>query len=544
VSPVDPRTEPFGLEGHVVVMDEAFRRLERGVVYVDAGEIAAVLDTDAPPPAGLEQVPVVSTGGTIYPGLVDLHNHLSYDALPLWSVDRRFENRDRWSAGAMQEPYRKNVSGPMTVLGRTPGVIEAVVRYVEAKCLLAGVTTSQGIALFSNQGAQRFYKGLVRNVETSTTPGMPPAATRIADVEAEDATAFLHRLRTSTCLLLHLSEGTDAAAHEHFESLRLAPDEWAITDALAGIHCVALERADLDVMAERGASMVWSPLSNLLLYGATARIADAKAAGVTIGLGADWSPSGSKNLLGELKAARASDPDGDVFDDRELAALATREAARILRWEGKLGTIEPGKRADLLVLTGREGDPYDRLLRARETSVRLVAIDGIPRCGAVELMGEFSHGGPTERWSVGGSERMLALRDETADPLVADLTLREASERLEDAMKRLPQLAEELESLEAFAAPVDAAAPPTWLLLLDHEEPMGLDQRPHLPGPDGRPTAELALDLAAASTPLSQLLEPMALDPATAADDAGFAARLASQVNLPPGVGVVLEALY
>ena len=49
--------------------------------------------------------------------------------------------------------------------------------------------------------------------------------------------------------------------------------------------------------------MVWSPMSNLLLYGGTADIAAALAAGVRIGIGSDWSPSGSKNLLGELKVA-------------------------------------------------------------------------------------------------------------------------------------------------------------------------------------------------------------------------------------------------
>jgi hypothetical protein len=51
VSPVDPRAEAFGLEGHVVVMDDAFRRLDRGVVYVNAGTITDVVPTDAPPPS-------------------------------------------------------------------------------------------------------------------------------------------------------------------------------------------------------------------------------------------------------------------------------------------------------------------------------------------------------------------------------------------------------------------------------------------------------------------------------------------------------------
>jgi len=50
--------------------------------------------------------------------------------------------------------------------------------------------------------------------------------------------------------------------------------------------------------------MVWSPFSNLLLYGGTSDIARARNEGVLIALGPDWSPSGSKNLLGELKVAR------------------------------------------------------------------------------------------------------------------------------------------------------------------------------------------------------------------------------------------------
>ena len=67
--------------------------------------------------------------------------------------------------------------------------------------------------------------------------------------------------------------------------------------------------ADFQVMAANGASMVWSPFSNLLLYGQTANVAAAVAAGIAgapfkIGLGSDWSPSGSKSLFGELKVAR------------------------------------------------------------------------------------------------------------------------------------------------------------------------------------------------------------------------------------------------
>jgi 5-methylthioadenosine/S-adenosylhomocysteine deaminase len=543
--PVDPRTEPYGLEGHVVTMDDHFTELDQGVVFVTGGEIASVLPTDSPAPPGFEDAPIVHTGGTIFPGLIELHNHLTYDVLPLWNVPQRFDNRDRWSGGAMQQTYRKNISGPMTVLGRTPGLVEAVVRYVEAKCLLGGVTTSQGIALFSNQGVQAFFQGVVRHVETSKIEGMPPALTRISDVEATDAAAFLHRLESSTCLLLHLAEGTDEAAHEHFEALQIQGDDWAITSALAGIHCVALERQDFDVLAERGASMVWSPLSNLLLYGATARIDQAKAAGTLIGLGSDWSPSGSKNLLGELKVARVFDAERHVFPkDRDLVALATRDAARILRWGSKLGSLESGKRADMLILTGRSEDPYDRLLRARETTIRMVVIDGIPRSGAPDLMEGFHSGSKTESISIGESERVLDLGDPLANPIIESLSLSEATDRLRNALQELPKLAADLEHPSpALAAQLGTGAEPRWMLLLDHDEPFGLDQRPHLVGPGGMRTAEMTPDLALAP-PLSETLEPIDLDLITAVDDASFLDLLQQEINLPTPIKESLPELY
>jgi imidazolonepropionase-like amidohydrolase len=62
---------------------------------------------------------------------------------------------------------------------------------------------------------------------------------------------------------------------------------------------------------------------------------------VRIGLGSDWSPTGSKNLLGELKVARlASSP--AVFSDSELVDMVTRTAASILGWDAALGSLEAG----------------------------------------------------------------------------------------------------------------------------------------------------------------------------------------------------------
>ena len=247
---------PFALAGRVVTMGQGAPPLDHGVVYVKDDSIVDVRAAGAQPPAGFEAVTPIDTKGTIYPGLIELHNHLSYDALPLWDVPKPFTNRDQWSSGKMSDTYRKLISGPMQIVGTTPGLPEAVVRYVEAKCLLGGTTTSQGIALYSDAGIRKLYFGAARNVEATKDKALPNAATRIPDVDARDAEKFLAREKAAKgSLILHLAEGTDPTAEKHFEALHLPNGEWAVFHTLAGIHCVSLTRADYDVLAEKQASM-------------------------------------------------------------------------------------------------------------------------------------------------------------------------------------------------------------------------------------------------------------------------------------------------
>jgi 5-methylthioadenosine/S-adenosylhomocysteine deaminase len=234
---------------------------------------------------------VTQTRGTLLPGLIELHNHMPYDVLSLWQVPRHFDNRDQWSAPSNPD-YHRLVTGPMQVLGADPDVVPAIVRYVEVRALLGGTTTGQGIALAKSAIISHF-RGLVRNVESTHDPDLKPAATHIADIDSTDADHFLARISGSQKIILHLSEGIDTHAHDAFEALQLANGDWAITDNLIGIHCLALTAADFKTFGKHGGSMVWSPLSNLLLYGQTADVGEALDAGVPVALGSDWAPSGS-----------------------------------------------------------------------------------------------------------------------------------------------------------------------------------------------------------------------------------------------------------
>lgn len=446
----------------------------------------------------------------------------------------------------------------MTVIGqyqdsqdRYP-LLAPLVRYVECKSLIGGVTTSQGLKLSSNAGIQRFYRGVVRNVEQTDDPELPEAQGRIPDLDAKDARRFLARLkREDSCFLLHLSEGLTnpdgplSSARKHFLALEVAPGEWALSSKFTGIHAAGLLPSDFDVLARHGSSMIWSPLSNLLLYGGTARVDAAKTSGVTIGLGSDWSPTGSKNLLGELKVAwlHSQHALGGAFSARDIVAMATCNAARILKWDKKAGGIEAGKRTDLLVIGGTGVDPYDALIRASETDIRLVMINGIARYGVPEVMRLLVPDDQTVR--VGGQLRRLFLKQETADPDVVQVPLTAATTQLREAFRDIAQLAEEMERPRP-ARVLDARAAPVWSLALDEISECGVEMSLRFPfdDPHDFTGAQRAPSPLAAAVPLSTILKPVELDPLTVVDDEKFLEKLAHQPNVLAPIKTGLRDLY
>jgi hypothetical protein len=305
---------------------------------------------------------------------------------------------------------------------------------------------------------------------------------------------------------------------------------------------------DFDVLAAHGSSMIWSPLSNLLLYGGTARLEAAQGAGVAVGLGSDWSPSGSKNLLGELKIAWLHNQVAlnGLFKTRDLIAMATRNASQILKWQGACGSIEAGKRADILVIDGKAGDPYDALIRAKETDIRLVMINGVARYGMPAQMKALAPKVQTAK--VGGQTRHLYLEQETADPDVAQVSLRTATATLREAFRDIKKLAREAERpKKAVRRALDAATGPVWSLALDEIRDTGVDLRPRLPwsGPrDFTGPERVSRYKAVAAGMLSEILEPIKLDPLTVADDADFLSQIEAQPNVPEPVKKGLRAFY
>src|SRR5215472_10270077 len=119
----------YVLQGRIATMDDAFTVLQAGAVYVDGRNIIAVQDVGAPPPSGFAAAITAGPSGIIFPGLIELHNHLSYNALTMWSVPRKFADRGQWQDNA---DYKHRVSDPMNTIAKIDGSASA--RIARALC--------------------------------------------------------------------------------------------------------------------------------------------------------------------------------------------------------------------------------------------------------------------------------------------------------------------------------------------------------------------------------------------------------------------------
>lgn len=184
-------------------------------------------------------------------------------------------------------------------------------------------------------------------------------------------------------IVAHLAEGQRNDEYNRAE-FEYAKTFGLVRDGLVVIHGVGLDAEALAEAARAKVSIVWSPFSNLLLYGETLDVEAARKAGVNLAIGADWSPTGSRNLLGELKIARRYLDKFRIqgITDKDLVEMATVNAARALKRERVIGRVAEGYQADLLLVKKpARVNPYTALVRATQADVNLVVVSGQPLYG-------------------------------------------------------------------------------------------------------------------------------------------------------------------
>jgi len=154
-----------------------------------------------------------------------------------------------------------------------------------------------------------------------------------------------------------------------------------------GAHAVWVDDEEIALLAETGTAVSHNLASNLRVLGLP-RVADMLDAGVLVGIGTDGAPANNRmSLIDELWAATLLQKglrlDPTVLDARTAFAMATRDGARALGLGAEIGSLEPGKAADLVLVDPRTAnmtpvhDPVSALVAAMKTeNVRSVMCAG------------------------------------------------------------------------------------------------------------------------------------------------------------------------
>ena len=327
----------------------------------------------------------VNTGGIIWPGLIDAHNHPAYNSFPTLMFNNfPFGHRDEW--GESDTEYDAWKSARTTLRGTaavSDSTTDSITKYGECLELMAGCIAIQGQ---SNSDIEHTHPDVILfNIEQF------PARTW-ADIfpwtsTAAERTNLLAKIAGGAvnASMIHLCEGIDATARAQFATWR----DWGMLDETTTIiHGAALTAADFAQMAAAGAKLVWSPMSNMKLYGGTANVKAAKEAGVLVGLSPDWTPSGCFNILEELGYAWQLNATmfSNAYTAREMCDMVTINNAKCAGLDGHYGKIAAGYNAGLAVIEGDLADPYLALINARPPNVLLTIVDGTPRYGEPALM--------------------------------------------------------------------------------------------------------------------------------------------------------------
>jgi len=335
--------------------------------------------------AGGETV-VSCPGASISPGLIDVHDHITYaQNLPTPATTERYDDRQQWRRG--YEGHTEN--------NPPGGATNAQIQWAEIRHLMSGTTSlsaSGGVA------------GMVRNLDKSTMLGAGitekalyfdtfplddsngPQTTANCNY-GSDTPETAADIAQDSAYEPHTAEGVDNYAHNEFlcessttyDTMTPGVSNDIMIAKTSMIHAAAMTAADYAAMANAGTGMVWSPRSNISLYGDTARVSVASRLGVNIALGTDWMPSGSMNILRELACASDFNTTylASYFTPQALWEMVTQNAAKVAKMDSQLGVIATGHLADISVFAAQSGkSPFEAVIDAQPQDVALVMRGG------------------------------------------------------------------------------------------------------------------------------------------------------------------------
>jgi 5-methylthioadenosine/S-adenosylhomocysteine deaminase len=367
--------------GTIVTMDASHRVIENGAVAIDGSDIVAV-DTDAAIRKQFQSAETLDAGGqVIMPGLVNTHTHapmvlfrgLADDlALQEWLNKYIFPAESKMVSPEFVRVGTRLAALEMIESGTTTFVdmyyFEEEVAKETKAAGLRGVL-GQTIIQFPVADAKTPADGLARAEAFITqfkgdpliTPAVAPHAIYTLDGPTLKAARELSK-KHAVPMLIHVAETRDEiqTARERFSTSPVAylDSLGVLGPGVLAAHGVWVNDGDIAILKSRGVGVSHNPESNMKLASGTAPVTGYLRAGVALGLGTDG--AASNNDLDMFEAMRVASflaklqtVDPSVVPAATALDMATMGGARTLGMERQIGSLEPKKRADLIVVSMR-----------------------------------------------------------------------------------------------------------------------------------------------------------------------------------------------
>lgn len=351
---------------------------ETGVIQCAACDCSAA--------AGYDSATVLNCARVLTtPGLINSHEHLTFQGGPIDTGTERFDHRHDWRLG-IRGHTQVSIPGGANSAAQTGG---------ELRHLLGGSTSMIG------SGSR---PGLVRNLDNiPNQDGLNGPRVDLDTFPLGDSNGTLiesgcnypgtPQPNAGQVYHAHISEGVDLAAR----------NEWLCSSAILQntdpslpgpsiVHGIAMTADDISSLAAARASVVWSPRSDIMLYGMTAPVTMLASQGINLALGTNWAATGSMNMLRELSCASEHNQTGldGYFSARDLLKMATSNAADAAGIGDKVGRIEPGYFADLTLFDASINSNFAAAVEASQEDVVLVLKAGLPLFGDGPIVDSLS----------------------------------------------------------------------------------------------------------------------------------------------------------
>jgi 5-methylthioadenosine/S-adenosylhomocysteine deaminase len=365
---------------YVVTMDERHRIIEQGAVAITGSRIVAV-GTQADLAGRLQAKHTLDKpDALLVPGMIDTHTHAPMSLLRGLAEDKRL---DDWLSNYIFPAESRNVTADFVQAGTRLACVEMV---------LAGITTYADMYYFEDAEAEAAKEVGVRGVLGQTIIGFPapdyrtwPEALTKAErylqkyekddlitpalaphaiyTTPDEALVAAHTLavKYDAPLLIHLAE----ISRERDDSLtkrNLTPvqvlDKLGVLDGrVLAAHAIFLDDNDIEILRKHNTGIAHCPSSNTKMAAGVAHVTEMLKAGLHVGLGTDGfaGSNDTADLFREMdlaaKLQKVTRMDPTVLPAEQVFEMATIGGARALGMERQIGSIEEGKRADIVVIS-------------------------------------------------------------------------------------------------------------------------------------------------------------------------------------------------